>query len=91
MKAITRGTFGVGLMALVAAAGAQPAVTSLGGGVPLSVTNNLGGSIYVGGTLSSSATRWTLTNSGLSITEAGGTGSSGYLSSNGQVQVGAAG
>src|SRR5258706_16429187 len=70
----------LGLMALGAlacAAGlaaAQPTITSLGSGVPSSVTNNLSGSTYVGGAgmQTTAAARWTLTRSSLSAGGIGG-------------------
>ena len=42
------------------AAFAQPAITSLGGGGPVSVTNSIGGTIYIGGSglFSTAADRW---------------------------------
>ena len=67
---------------------AQPTLTTLGGGLPLRVTSNLGGTYYIGGTGNSGgAARWALTGSSLSIIDAGGSGS-GYLSADGSTITG---
>ena len=67
---------------------AQPTLTTLGGGLPLRVTNNIGGSYYIGGTANSGgAARWTLTGSSLSVADLGG-GGSGYLSADGSTITG---
>jgi hypothetical protein len=52
---------------LAASAHAVPTLTTLGGGTPLSVTNEIGGTIYIGGSSPSSAgaARWSLTGSAL--------------------------
>src|SRR5258708_5874603 len=80
------------LGALACAAGlaaAQPTITSLGSGVPSSVTNNLSGSTYVGGAgmQTTAAARWTLTGSTLSAAEIGGNGG-GLVSADGQFATG---
>ncbi len=67
---------------------AQPTLTTLGGGLPLRVTSNIGGTYYIGGTGNSGgAARWALTGSSLSIIDAGGSGS-GYLSADGSTITG---
>ncbi len=83
------------VLALVLAAGAttclaQPTITSLGGGVPIGVTNSLSGTYYIGGSglSTASAARWTLTGSTLVGTEIGGTGGGGYISQDGRFQTG---
>jgi hypothetical protein len=88
MKNLRR--FAAALIACTAgAAFAQPAITSLGGGNPTSVTNSIGGTIYIGGSglLSTAADRWSLTGSTLSVTEIGGAGGS-VLSADGQFATG---
>src|SRR4051794_38535017 len=76
------------LAAAAGSASAQPALTSLGSGTPISVTNNLGGTYYIGGTAGSGGIgRWTLTGSTMTPSSIGGN-AGGYMSSDGLFQVG---
>ena len=65
MKRTIRIGAGVVVCALAGLASAQPTLTSLGSGSPLSVTNLTGGSYIIGGSGQSTtaAARWTLTGS----------------------------
>src|SRR5215475_9598088 len=67
----------------------QPTITSLGSGVPLGVTNNAGGTIYISGAgvSTTAAARWTLNGSTLTATEIGGSGG-GMMSADGQYVAG---
>jgi hypothetical protein len=79
----------IGMVACTAGlAAAQPTITSLGGGSPSSVTNNLSGSFYVGGAgmQSAAADRWTLSGSTLTAGEIGGSGG-GLVSADGQYAI----
>jgi len=69
---------------------AQPTITSLGSGVPQGVTNNVGGTIYIGGSgLSSAATsRWTLSGGTITPAEIPSAGGPGIISSDGEFQIG---
>lgn len=70
---------------------AQPTLTSLGGGVPIGVTNQIGGTYYIGGAGAAgtaTASRWTLTGATLTGIEIGGTGGGGLISSDGLFQTG---
>jgi hypothetical protein len=76
------------LLALAGAAAAQPTLTTLGGGLPLRVSSNLGGTYYIGGTSTASgAARWTLVGSSLSVTDLGSSGG-GYMSADGSSVTG---
>jgi hypothetical protein len=80
-------------IALVLAAGtsvaiAQPSITSLGAGsLPLGVTNASGGTYYVGGQRGT-VHRWNISGTSVVVTDLGGTGGGGYISADGQFQVG---
>jgi hypothetical protein len=73
------------LAGLAGSAMAQPTITSLGSGGPLSVSNNIGGSYYVGGSgiNSTAAARWTVTAGGITSQEISGTVGSGWMSADG--------
>ena len=75
-------------MTLAWCAGAQPTITSLGSGTPLSISNQTGGVYYVGGLGVSSATaaRWAFDGSTLSVTELAGTAAGGgWISQDGSI------
>lgn len=69
---------------------AQPTLTSLGGGVPLGVTNEISGTRFIGGSglSSAAAARWSLTGATLTGMEIGGPGGGGYISADGLFQTG---
>ncbi len=75
------------LMAGTATCLAQPTITSLGTGAPTSVTNNLGGTYYVGGS-GGSVFRWSLTGASLTQQNLGATGGGGRMSADGQFLTG---
>ncbi|MCC6322601.1 MAG: immunoglobulin domain-containing protein [Phycisphaerales bacterium] len=72
----------IGLLAAAGVATAQPTITSLGSGSPLSVTNSLSGTYYIGGTgvVSGGAGRWAFTSSGITTADAVGSGGGGQIS-----------
>jgi len=86
MKSVQSNLASLGVAILALTAGtvmAQPSLVSLGGSSPLSVTNELSGTYYVGGVgTTGTATRWSLTGTALSATNTGGSGS-GYISRDG--------
>jgi hypothetical protein len=65
---------------------AQTTLTSLGSGLPLSVTNSQAGTVYVGGSISS-AVRWAVTSSGVVSQDLGGA-AGGALSADGLFATG---
>jgi len=71
----------VAALGLTATVKAQPTLTSLGGGSPISVTNELSGTYYIGGSgiSSTAAARWSLTGATLMATEVVGSAGGGYL------------
>ncbi|MBS0196654.1 MAG: immunoglobulin domain-containing protein [Planctomycetes bacterium] len=89
MVRISHQTCAAALLALSGLALAQPSITSLGGGVAVSVTDNIGGAYYLGGSgaATTAACRWVLGPSGLTLTEIGGAGP-GYMSTDGSIIAG---
>lgn len=77
------------LLVVTTHAMASPRIVSLGSGVPNSVTNDISGTYYIGGAglASTSATRWTVTGTSMTITEIGGSGS-GFISMDAAYQTG---
>ena len=70
------------LTAMAGLASAQPTITALGSGVPVGMTNSIGGTYFVGaaGGTNGSPIRYSLTGSTLSQIEIGGTGGGGLIS-----------
>src|SRR5437870_3073397 len=82
--------FLTGIMGFAACVSAQPTITSLGSGTPLSVSNPTGGIIYIGGAgvATTAPARWTLNGTSLSVSEIAGLVGSGYMSANGAYLTG---
>jgi hypothetical protein len=70
------------LAACASTALAQPTITSLGAGLPLSVTNAQGGVVYVGGQLSNTV-RWSISSAGVVLQDTGSAGGGGQISADG--------
>jgi hypothetical protein len=84
-RPITRLAAAAAICAMAGSAFAQPTITSLGAGIPLGVSNNTGGSYYIGGSgmITTAADRWTLTGSTLTAVEISGSNGQGYISADG--------
>jgi hypothetical protein len=76
-------TAAAAISTLAGSALAQPTLTSLGNAAPNSVTNSIGGSIYIGGSAGGSAIRFTLSGSGLSSQQISGTSGGGLITPDG--------
>ncbi|MBL9000442.1 MAG: hypothetical protein JNK25_04830 [Phycisphaerae bacterium] len=78
----------ISIAALAGTAAAQPSLTSIGSGSPSSVTNSIGGTIFIGGSgFGSGSSRWSVTGGVISGQDLGGSGG-GFVSANGAAHTG---
>ncbi|MFA6043873.1 MAG: hypothetical protein WC718_02710 [Phycisphaerales bacterium] len=88
MMRIARGTALSATLCLALSAGAQPSITSLGSGSPLSISNQTSGVFYIGGSgiSTTAAARWSFNGSTVTVSElAGSNGGGGFISSDGSI------